>query len=210
MRGTNLLASLALVFAASASMAQNVALNPGFESGGGTTSSMTVAQAGPSAATSWFTYLNSAGTLTTTFVSPSTDIVQPGGLGMLSIVSDGADNGIFEYPLPTFRYLAADFYLTSGSAELIATGNYGATAGKAVTSLLNQWVRLRTENIGSNELALYTSGGPASFLVDNVYAGDTPDGVPEPAGWALMLAGVGGVGALLRRRSGRAAAAVSI
>jgi hypothetical protein len=32
-------------------------------------------------------------------------------------------------------------------------------------------------------------------------------GVPEPASWALMLVGFGGMGALLRRRRPRAVAA---
>jgi hypothetical protein len=38
-----------------------------------------------------------------------------------------------------------------------------------------------------------------SFVFTNVGA-TTHGGVPEPAAWALMLLGFGGVGAVLRRR----------
>jgi hypothetical protein len=41
----------------------------------------------------------------------------------------------------------------------------------------------------------------------NVYAPIQPPGVPEPAAWALMLAGFGGIGALARARRRRIAAA---
>jgi hypothetical protein len=46
------------------------------------------------------------------------------------------------------------------------------------------------------------AGGEGHFAqLDNIIAGDAvTGGVPEPAAWALMLAGFAGVGGLLRRR----------
>ena len=57
--------------------------------------------------------------------------------------------------------------------------------------------------------------GSHSFVVDyvegngspSVLTFDAPGGVPEPATWAMMLAGFGGMGALLRSRRRIAAAA---
>jgi hypothetical protein len=46
-----------------------------------------------------------------------------------------------------------------------------------------------------------TSSGNGVNLI--VYAGDstpTPGGVPEPATWTMIIAGFGGLGAMLRRR----------
>jgi hypothetical protein len=58
--------------------------------------------------------------------------------------------------------------------------------------------------------AFNSFGAPAKdFVVDRVYFATTADargGVPEPASWAMMLVGFGGLGAVLRRR--RAATAL--
>jgi len=44
----------------------------------------------------------------------------------------------------------------------------------------------------------YTAEDPDAFIVDNRFL--PPGGVPEPAGWALMIAGFGLAGATLRAR----------
>lgn len=56
--------------------------------------------------------------------------------------------------------------------------------------------------------ALYSGvdGGPAAAAVPSVPANAA---VPEPAGWALMIAGFTAMGAALRRRSIRTAASLS-
>ena len=51
--------------------------------------------------------------------------------------------------------------------------------------------------------------GPTGLRVEMTGTADAaavPGGVPEPATWAMMLMGFGGLGALLRRRRGLAAA----
>jgi hypothetical protein len=52
----------------------------------------------------------------------------------------------------------------------------------------------------------FPNQGPACAFTREVLAAPGGGAVPEPSGWALMIAGFGGAGAMLRRR--RAAAAV--
>ena len=51
-----------------------------------------------------------------------------------------------------------------------------------------------------------TQNWPGCGLNEVVFAEGSPGAVPEPATWAMMILGFGGVGALLRRRSILAAA----
>ena len=198
MRNLAGLAAILLTFAGAASA--NIIANPGFEtpSGAGPTSLTAVSVSAASAAAGWTAYQNSAGT-TTTALSPSTDSILPGGTAMLDIATGDAGNGVYQFP-GTFNYAAADFYVTSGVAYIIITDNYGATSSIAATTVLNQWQRLTVAYANANEIALYSYGGAATFSVDNVYAGATPDTVAEPATWALMIGGFALTGAAMRRR----------
>jgi hypothetical protein len=58
---------------------------------------------------------------------------------------------------------------------------------------------------GAGSLSAYVGTSSADArgpLIDNFSLGVTPAGAaPEPAGWALMIGGFGGAGAMLRRRS---------
>ncbi|WP_293451435.1 PEPxxWA-CTERM sorting domain-containing protein [Phenylobacterium sp.] len=54
------------------------------------------------------------------------------------------------------------------------------------------------------DIALYDGTAPVTFSSETRGSGGAPGGVPEPATWALMLVGFGGLGSALRRR--RAAA----
>ena len=57
-----------------------------------------------------------------------------------------------------------------------------------------------TNNIFSQgQVGLYDEWGPMTF--DNVHLVGVDDAVPEPATWAMMILGMGGVGATMRRRS---------
>jgi len=54
---------------------------------------------------------------------------------------------------------------------------------------------------GGAEMALQDGPDARYIGIDNLSrAGSTSGGVPEPAAWALMIVGFGGVGGLLRRR----------
>ncbi|MBS0332770.1 MAG: FxDxF family PEP-CTERM protein, partial [Proteobacteria bacterium] len=61
---------------------------------------------------------------------------------------------------------------------------------------------------GQQQLIVSGSGGPAAGFGGTVNFAPVAGGVPEPAAWALMVFGVGGLGGLLRRqRRGAFAAA---
>lgn len=124
---------------------------------------------------------------------------------MLQIDAEQSDNGVFQFPIPSFNYVSADFFVTSGVAQLIATNSFGYTQNLVHTTRLNHWQHLGFAFAGANEIAIYSSGGGASFAVDNVVTSDTVPvaGVPEPAMWSLMIGGFGLVGATLRRRGSR-------
>jgi hypothetical protein len=191
----------AATLAAAAPLTAQVA-NGGFELGVGGTSSLTGYNAyGASTATSWSTHNNSAGTTTTTRVA-STDTLSPGGAYMLAIDAEQTDNGIFQYPIASFNYVSADFFVTSGIAQLIATNSFGYTQNLVHTTKIGEWEHLAFAYAGGNEIAIYSSAGGATFAVDNVVTSDTvPAAVPEPAAWSLLIVGFGFTGAALRRRA---------
>ncbi|MBS0334647.1 MAG: PEPxxWA-CTERM sorting domain-containing protein [Proteobacteria bacterium] len=64
---------------------------------------------------------------------------------------------------------------------------------------------------GANRLdfVVLNDGGPSSLRVDNLRLAQAGGAAPEPATWALMLAGFGGLGAALRRRGARRASAAT-
>jgi len=47
----------------------------------------------------------------------------------------------------------------------------------------------------------FTLAGLGDFYIDNIVYEDVIVPVPEPAGWALMILGFGGIGAAMRRRA---------
>jgi hypothetical protein len=58
---------------------------------------------------------------------------------------------------------------------------------------------------GSTELAFAFYNEPSYFLLDNISLTADSGAIPEPASWALMIAGFGLVGSTLRRRRPQAA-----
>lgn len=194
------IAALATTALAAAVPGAAQVVNGGFELGVGGTSSLTGYNGyGQSTATAWATHNNSAGTTTTTLVA-ATDTLRPGGATMLAIDAEQADNGIFQYPVASFNYVSADFFVTSGVAQLIATNSFGYTQNLIHTTKIGEWEHLSFAYAGGNEIAIYSSGGGATFAVDNVVTSDTVPAVPEPAAWSLFIAGFALTGALLRRR----------
>lgn len=60
----------------------------------------------------------------------------------------------------------------------------------------------------ANNVVSFTTNGGDGYSIDYAaLVGDRAGGVPEPAAWALMLAGFGMVGSAMRRRGSRAALA---
>ena len=206
----HLLAAAALL-AGTPALAANVLYNPGFELTGGGPTVITggAATTGPSAAPGWTSFNNTLGTTTTSLVL-STDPLTSGGLQMLSIdvtgpYGSGAHDGIYQFS-GLFNYATVDIFVTSGVFEMIITNDYGAHNDTVLSTATGQWQRMSASFTNANAIALYAHNGPASFFVDNVYAGDVPNPaplgtVPEPASWALLVAGFGLTGAALRRRA---------
>jgi hypothetical protein len=82
---------------------------------------------------------------------------------------------------------------TPGSGSALAP-----SAGTATTATL-----LQTLTPGDYYLELTTAGAPKELVTGGIRlgVGAGSHSVPEPAGWALMLVGVGALGARLRRRA---------
>jgi hypothetical protein len=86
---------------------------------------------------------------------------------------------------------ATDF---SGGDALQAGAFYGAAGGAFSSSKSNNWVLDFTLNPYSG-LGLFTTARSTGTLVTIA----EPDAVPEPASWAMMLAGIGTIGGLFRK-----------
>lgn len=108
---------------------------------------------------------------------------------------------------------ALSFSNWSGDVSLFDT-MYESSGGKyASTRDINPWDE--TGNllfIGASMTELTKKGGWDGFkiralTVDTILPPPPPPAVPEPATWAMMIAGFGLVGGALRRRSGRFAIA---
>ena len=78
-----------------------------------------------------------------------------------------------------------------------------AAGGGGQTTLSTDGLEgLQTFNVNLTGLSFFRLGAEsvASFQMDNVRFRLDGVGVPEPSTWALMIAGFGGTGAMLRRR----------
>jgi hypothetical protein len=209
-----LAAAAAVTLSAGAAQAANLLADPGFDtpSGPGPASYSGLESGGLSSAAAWDMWNNTM-VLTTTEQAPSTDPF--GGGEMTHVLTGGPENGLYQFVAAnSVDYVSVDVYVLRGAFEL-GLGQGGYYSAIATTSVHDQWVHLFAQypalplagsphpgEIG-NEIFLYsTAGSGADFYVDNAYAGSAP--TPEPASWAMMLVGLGGMGTALRRR--RAAA----
>jgi hypothetical protein len=132
----------------------------------------------------------------------------PGGLPG-TILASGTDTltGVSVGTDPTFGLNISRMSWTLGTVAL-GPGTY-YLAIQAISPTFDTWLNqgvLTTGAVGSADggvtwapgYACFPNGGCLSSVAVDLYG--TGGGVPEPATWALMLVGVGGVGVALRRR----------
>ncbi len=106
-----------------------------------------------------------------------------------------ADNGILWIKVNDQAILGSDHGSPLGGFSSWT----GFTAGSSVFKAGENTVSFDVVNFGQN------SGNPSGLRVE--FTSSTVGGVPEPATWALMIGGFGGMGAMLRRRQTAALAA---
>ena len=99
----------------------------------------------------------------------------------------------------TFKYAEG-----SNIADLTFTGeDFAALAnGSQSGSDTNKYIQFNLGNTGDKIRSVEFGSGQDAFEIDNLYV----NAVPEPAAWALMIAGFGVIGGALRTRSRRATA----
>lgn len=140
-----------------------------------------------------------------------------GGLATESF-GDAQNPGAFSFTTTTGKVLFAG---TFEDAELILqTGSKGANGSVGVSTLEGKIVSITTNQTGEKLGALLSDGFNLSLanispavgvleITSNTHSlssfsatatGSFSTAVPEPASWSLMLMGVGGMGAALRRR----------
>jgi hypothetical protein len=102
----------------------------------------------------------------------------------------------------TVAQIGSVAYLIDQGAK--ATGNLAAQYAAAIWDIEGQPTTFDDTSLGAGANALYTNAigkvGYADYIADAHFVGQSGGAVPEPASWALMLVGVAGLGATLRRR----------
>ena len=116
----------------------------------------------------------------------------------------------------TFKYDAVTFNLSPPNGNI--SDMFLSVNGGAFTFNVPNLVITNPLNNGQNKFTLTANGGDAIHTLDftfdpgidhiqQIRVGNIVNGgVPEPATWAMMILGFGGVGALLRRRQAVVAA----
>jgi len=145
----------------------------------------------------------SAAIMPVTFTTPGADGSFSGTFGDTGITSTTFTD-TFTFNLPTgfatttvttgLQGLATDVSFTS-----VTLNGHAFTVGSAGTNEF-RFLNNLPVTTGTQTLILTgTSGGNGSYAGTIAFA-PAVKGVPEPASWALMILGFGGVGATLRRR----------
>lgn len=87
-----------------------------------------------------------------------------------------------------------------GSLNLLGLTIFGAHFGNNTDSSLNNVSAFWLIDLGSNPTHIVTVSNGQGVSNAQIFATSTQSGVPEPATWAMMLVGLGGVGMAMRRR----------
>jgi hypothetical protein len=168
-----------------ASSLPNVLANPGFDATGPrgpSTLDVGVVFAGSfnySAAANWTLYLNLLGDIATEQL-PADSMGAHGGALRVSIDAD--NGGIVQYfgpaGIPGAAVITARVYVLKGQVA-IGAGNGGSTGLTEVSTTTGAWELIRTaeSNRPVTEVAIYSFGGPAEFIVDEVSVRPCPAAV---------------------------------
>jgi hypothetical protein len=128
-----------------------------------------------------------------------------GRTGYLATITSDAENS-FLYTLSTDGWIGATDQAVEGEWRWAAGPETGQLFYKAGTGTLTyaHWNINEPNNLGGENVAQYNGGGwndlgggTRGYFVE--YSG----AVPEPATWAMALAGFGAVGSALRRRQSK-------
>ncbi len=151
-----------------------------------------------------------------TFTAPAADGSFTGMFGNSGIAGDamGAFSDTYTFNLPTglaawtvsstFNNIAPTNNIDFTSVQFNGVNfNIGATGDNEYRFLNNQATTGGSQTLSVNGV----SGGNGSYAGTLAFSLVPGGGVPEPASWALMLVGFGGVGALLRSNRRRPAMA---
>jgi hypothetical protein len=128
-----------------------------------------------------------------------------GRTGYLATITSDAENN-FLYTLSTDGWIAATDQAVEGEWRWVAGPEAGQLFYKTGTGTITyaHWNPSEPNDLGGEDVAQYNGGGwndlgggTRGYFVE--YSG----AVPEPATWAMALAGFGAVGTALRRRQSK-------
>jgi PEP-CTERM motif len=133
------------------------------------------------------------------------------GGGAFDINAEARDNAAQGYIGNPFGLFTATVTVEAGSPQPLdielTAGTSSVTGGSAVADLADtlEWGGISKVTVGGVALTDYSvTSASGTNWADSFLPGP---GVPEPATWAMMLVGFGGLGGLLRRRRSAAVAA---
>lgn len=121
---------------------------------------------------------------------------------MVSLVAGTSYTFGFDYYLPNNGYANPNNATLTASLAGVPFASFALGTQPAATWLFNSAARTFTANTtGTFALSFAGNGYPAKDVaIDRVFLAQTA-AVPEPATWALMLAGFGLIGFAMRRRN---------
>jgi hypothetical protein len=141
-----------------------------------------------------------------------------GSLGARYTASDAVDGDVLVQAFSTVvgQTYVYSYWLAAATTDSAAPSEFMVMIGsQIVADLFNTWTFEYTRFTGSyladsdvSAISFFGFNSLGVYSLDDVSVKprvetDTGGGVPEPASWALMVLGFGGLGAVLRRRRGQ-------